>query len=82
MSNIFFQGGENFSRGGFAPPAPPWLRAWYRGTVYGPGIEESSKNCIIEQSFSFSFICVSSLLQDSAMSATQLCHVFTDIKRY
>jgi len=25
---IFPGGGEKFSRGGFAPPAPPWLRAW------------------------------------------------------
>ena len=29
MSNTFFQGGENFSRGGFYPPAPPWLRTWF-----------------------------------------------------
>jgi len=27
MSNTFFQGGEKFSRRGFALPAPPWLRA-------------------------------------------------------
>jgi len=29
MSNTFFQGG-NFSRGGKAPPAPPWLQAWVK----------------------------------------------------
>jgi len=29
MPNRFFQGGKYFSRGGFDPPAPPWIRACY-----------------------------------------------------
>jgi len=34
MSNIFFQGGENFSRGSW-PPALPWLRACTTGHLLG-----------------------------------------------
>jgi len=30
MSNTFFQGGEHFSKGGFATLRSPWLRAWVR----------------------------------------------------